>query len=106
VREDGFCFWHSPSTASDRDEARRRGGQAKSSLNRARKQMQDAALSPSELQGYIAVTLRGVLTGTISPGQGNAVASLARAAITIREATVIEERLDALEQRLDGKKVS
>jgi hypothetical protein len=57
------------------------------------------ALSPAELQGFVAVALRGVMTGSIAPGVGNAVASLARAAVAVREATELEQRLAALEDR-------
>jgi len=59
--------------------------------------MVDAALTPSELEGFVAVALRSVLDGQISPGVANAVASLARAAVAVREETALEARLAELE---------
>jgi hypothetical protein len=97
VRDDGYCYWHSPSTASERAEARRRGGRAKSNQSRAKRQMESAAMTPNEIQGFVAVALRGVMTGSITPGIANAVASLARAAVAVREATELEARLSELE---------
>jgi hypothetical protein len=38
-----------------------------------------------------------VLAGKLEPGVGNAVANLARAAVTVREATELEHRLQVLE---------
>jgi hypothetical protein len=61
--------------------------------------MAAAAMTPAEIQGYVAVALRGVLTGSITPGVGNAVAALARAAVAVREATELEQRLADLEAR-------
>ena len=92
-----LCRWHHPDLEAERAEGRRRGGANKSNRARARREMADAALSPAELQGYVAVALRGVLAGRYTPGQGSAVAALARAAVSVREATELEERLAALE---------
>jgi len=84
-------------------EARRRGGQARSNRARARKQLTNAAMSPAELEGIIGLTITQVLAGTKTPGIGQAVAALARAAVSIREATEIEERMTAIERRIGGK---
>jgi hypothetical protein len=59
--------------------------------------MAGEALSPAELEGYVAVTLRAVLAGTITPGVANAVASLARAAVAVRESSALEGRIEELE---------
>ncbi|MDF3043405.1 MAG: hypothetical protein K0Q71_6111 [Thermomicrobiales bacterium] len=99
VGDDGHCYWHSPSTAAERAEGRRQGGRARSNRARAKKRMAAEALTPGEIQGYVAVALRGVLVGSITPGVANAVASLARAAVAVRAATELEERLAALEAR-------
>src|SRR3954453_5773859 len=97
VREDGFCYWHSPALAADREEARRRGGAARSNRVRAKRQLIDAALSPAEIEGYIALSLRGVLASSLTPGVANAVANLARAAVAVREAGTREQRNVELE---------
>jgi hypothetical protein len=99
IRDDGYCYWHSPATANERVDARRRGGKAKSNASRAKRQMESAAMTPNEIQGFVAVALRGVMVGSITPGIANAVASLARAAVAVREATELEQRLAELEQR-------
>jgi hypothetical protein len=79
-------------------EARRRGGAARSTKARARKEMVDAALSPPELAGLIGMTIRAVLAGKKPPAVGSAIANLARAAVAVREATETDERLAALEE--------
>ncbi len=51
-----------------------------------------------EVAGLLSLALRGVLSGRIEPGVGNAVASLARALTHVHEATEVEDRIAALEQ--------
>jgi hypothetical protein len=60
-------------------------------------------MTPAELEGVIGLTISQVLSGAKSPGIGNAVASLARASIAIREATELEQRVTELEQALGVK---
>jgi hypothetical protein len=93
------CPWHAPVLAARRQEWSAKGGQQRSNQSRARKSFADGALAPIEVQGLIGTTLRAVLVGKVTPGQGQAVAALARAAMTVREASEVEERLAALEQR-------
>jgi hypothetical protein len=92
-----YCWFHDPAEAEKRADGRRLGGSAKSNRARARKQLASAAMTPAELEGVIGLTITQVLAGTKAPGIGQAVAALARAAITIRETTEIEQRLEALE---------
>jgi len=96
---DGQCRWHHPDLEAERTEGRRRGGEHRSNRARAKKGMVDAALTAAELQGCVSAALKGVLAGKIEPGVGNAVANLARAAVAVREATELEERLTELEAR-------
>lgn len=95
---DGLCRWHHPALAAELAEGRRKGGAQRSNAARAKKGMVAAALTPAELQGYVAVALKGVLGGRLEPGVGNAVANLARAAVAVREATTLEERISELER--------
>jgi hypothetical protein len=97
VRPDGYCYWHSPQTATERAEARRRGGHARSNAARARKQLPAGNLSVDELRGVVGVTIAKVLTGDIEPGAANSVANLTRAYVAIIEVGEFEERLVALE---------
>ncbi len=96
LRADGFCFWHSPAVAAERQAGRRRGGRARSNANRARKDL-PPALTPAELQQVLGSVLRGVIGGRVAPNVANAWAALGRTLIAIREATEVEERLTALE---------
>jgi hypothetical protein len=88
-----WCIWHDPEAAAERREMSRKGGAARSNKSRARKQYVDGILSPAELEGLIGATLKGVLVGKITPGQAQAVASLARAAVAVREAGSFEDQL-------------
>ena len=98
VRSSGFCYWHDPSLASERHANRRRGGSARSNAARAKKALPDTVLSPAEIQGMLGLALRDVLAGRLEPGVANAAASLGRALVQVREATEVEERLQALER--------
>jgi len=92
-----WCRWHDPELEAERAEWRRKGGEARSNRNRARKQLPDAVLTPVELQGLLSKALRDVLMGQLEPGIANAAAGLSRALVTIRESAELEERLSALE---------
>ncbi len=82
-------------------EVRRLGGKAKSNANRARKQMIAAVMTPEEIGGLLSLTLRNVIAGRVEPGVGNAAANLAKAIVTIQEATTLELRLSALEASIE-----
>ena len=97
VVADGMCAWHAPSWETKRRQWSAKGGVGKSNRNRARKQLGDV-LTPDDLQGLLSVALRSTLAGRLEPGRANAVASLARALVTIRESGELEERLKALEE--------
>ena len=81
------------------DPLRRRGpGRPGRARRPGRRRGPAAALTPAELQGVLAVTLKAVLAKQKSPAIGNAVATLGRAIVAVREATKLEERLAALER--------
>ncbi|MFL5760321.1 MAG: hypothetical protein ACJ8F2_01255 [Xanthobacteraceae bacterium] len=92
------CPWHSaaPEWVEKRRQWSAKGGVGKSNRNRARKQLGDV-LTPDDLQGLLSLALRSTLAGRLEPGRANAVASLARALVTIRESAELEQRLHALE---------
>lgn len=94
-----WCIWHDPAAAAERREMSRKGGTARSSKSRARKQFVDGVLAPAEIEGLLGATIRGVLSGKIDPGVANAVANLARAAKSVREASTFEDEL--ADQRRD-----
>ena len=97
VRPSGYCYWHDPALEDGRRADRQRGGAARSNTARARKSITAAVLEPRDIEGLLGATLKGVIAGRIEPGIGNAAANIARALIAVREATVLEERLVALE---------
>ena len=96
VREDGYCWWHSPALEAERLAGRVRGGKAKSNAARARKDL-PPAMTTAELQQVLGGVLRGTLAGRIAPHVANACAALGRTLIAVRKATEVEERLAALE---------
>ncbi len=98
VRPDGFCYWHSPALATERDAARRRGGEHRSNRLRAAKAM-PAALTSDDLLATLSEAIRRVEAGELVPGVVNAMANLARVINVIRETSEIEQRIRELEQR-------
>jgi hypothetical protein len=98
VRPDGFCFWHSPEAATERAEARRRGGEHRSNRVRAAKAA-PPAMSTDDLLATLSEAIRRVEAGELEPGVVNAMANLARAMDAIRESSEIEQRISALESR-------
>ncbi len=92
---DGFCFAHSPNTASKREEARREGGRNKRRGTRLGK------LMPSSLKPVLEKLMDGideVHLGTLDPRQASAMASLASAIGRLYEVAELEQRLEALEK--------
>src|SRR5687768_11864892 len=90
VRPSGYCYWHDPALTAERDEARRRGGAARSNKARAVKQLPAGVLSNDQLRGVLGVTIAKVLKGDVEPGVGSSVASLARAYVSVTEAGAVE----------------
>ncbi len=98
LRKDGYSFWHSPEVATERAEARRRGGEHRSNRVRAAKTV-PVAMSTDDLLGTLSEAIRRVEAGELEPGVVNAMANLARAMNAIRESSEVEQRLRDLEQR-------
>jgi hypothetical protein len=98
VRADGYCWWHSPALAEERDAARRRGGAARSNKARAAKQI-PPAMSAADLAGWLSLLFTQVLTGRIEPKIGTACATIARTLLEVRTTTELEQRLSELEAR-------
>jgi hypothetical protein len=99
VRPDGYCYWHSPATASERADARRRGGRNRSNQARAKKQLPAEVMTDEELLAWLGITFKRVIAGQMLPNVGNAAATIARAMVAVRQASELEERLAALEAR-------
>lgn len=97
---DGFCWAHSPAKREARRAARARGGANRSTAARAEK------LVPSHMRpvlGAVLAAIRDVRAGTLTPGQGAAIASLAGAAVRVYQIGVLEERIARLEEVQGGR---
>lgn len=89
-----LCYAHDPARATERDEARRKGGA--NSATRARlDRLVPATLRP--MIGSLLEALDEVHAGTLDPRQASAMASLAGAITKAYGVGVLEERLTALE---------
>jgi hypothetical protein len=97
VLADGLCFYHSPLAAEQRASARSAGGQHTSKAHRALK------LLPARLQP-IYTRLERVFTqlddGKYDRQQAVAMATVASVLLKLVQAGELEERMRAVEQRL------
>jgi hypothetical protein len=98
VRPSGYCYWHDPSLAEERDRKRREGGVNRSNRARTKKQLPAQPLSTDELLAYLSLAFKGVLAGKVRPNIGNCLGALARSMAQLRETSELEERLSALER--------
>jgi hypothetical protein len=93
-----LCYAHDPARATERDQARRKGGT--NSATRARlDRLVPATLRP--MIGSLLDALDEVHAGTLDPRQASAMASLAGAITKAYGVGVLEERLTALEEAQD-----
>jgi hypothetical protein len=99
ARASGLCFAHDPALAGERDQARRAGGR-----NSARRERLQGMVPPRLIPLFddLETALKEVRAGSLTPAQGNAIASLARALVTVMTAGELEERVRRLEGRADG----
>ena len=100
VRADGYCWWHSPALAEERDAARRRGGAARSNRARARKQLAGDVRDMTDVKARLMVALVKVEAGELDPGPANAMANLARAIATVAGVADFELQLAQLRRDL------
>ncbi len=92
-----FCFAHDPNMSHKREEARRKGGKHKANVVRLR------GLVPPRLEKVydkLETALADVLDGRLSPKQGAAAASIARAMVAVLQAGETEERLRETERQV------
>jgi hypothetical protein len=97
--KDGWCRWHHPNLDAQRQAERAAGGAARSNKARAKKQLSEQVMSIADLDAVLCTSLAKVATGRMEPNIGSAVATLARTITTIRTASDLEKRLEALEQQ-------
>ena len=93
VRPSGWCYWHDPALEAERTEGRRQGGRQRSHGARAKKAMKGAG----DVAPVLWQALNDLAAGTLEPARGQAMASVARALLTVHEATALADRIAALE---------
>lgn len=94
-----YCFAHDPARATQRDEARRKGGAGRATRARLDR------LVPATLRPMIRdllVALGEVHAGTLDPKRASAMAALAGAITRAYGVGVLEERVQALERIQEG----
>ncbi len=97
--DDGYCYSHDPTRSIERHLARRRGGQNSASAARLRGLVPPRLLS---VYGRLEAALEDVRTGTLTPQQATAMASVARALVSVLTAGELEQRVRDLEGKGDG----
>lgn len=91
-----YCYTHDPARAVERDAARRAGGRNRANAVRLR------ALVPPRLSPIfdrLESALARVDCGELDPRQAAAMASLARALVSVLQAGELEARVRELEER-------
>ncbi len=89
-----WCLWHDPTREAERAGWRRQGGRGKANVARAAKRLpQDV----KDTLGVLLRTLGRLEADEIEPGRAQAIASVARAIVTVHENASLEARLEALE---------
>jgi len=96
--QDGYCRWHFPGLAAQRQAERAAGGAARSNRNRARKQLADAVMTIGDIDGMLCSALTDVSAGKMEPGIGTSLATISRTIMAIRTAGELEKRIESLEQ--------
>jgi hypothetical protein len=93
------CFAHDPTSAVNRDTARRRGGQAGRVITVSESNF--PVRCPSDVIALVEATINDVRAGRLDTRVANSVAYLATVAMKGFEQSNVERRLDSLEAVLD-----
>ncbi len=100
VLRDGLCRWHHPDLTEERAAWRRKGGEGRSTANRAGKRLPKTL---HDVQGALLRALTAVEAGELEPARANAMAALARALVTVTEYATLESRIAVLERIAEGR---
>ena len=93
IRPSGYCYWHDPERAGEREQKRREGGANRANKARARKTLPAEPLTAEEVRAYLGVVFRGVIAGKIEPGVGTAAANIARALMDVAKVAEVEQQV-------------
>lgn len=97
-RPSGWCFTHDPALADARAAGRSRGGTNRATVTRITARM---PATVADLTAAVLSALVDVRAGRLTPARGQAIASLARAALAAHQAEDTGRRLDQIEDHLD-----
>lgn len=99
-----YCLSHDPERREAQREASRKGGEAKANARRAAKAWAafGKELSAEELPDVLKSCMFAVKDGSMTPGQAQAIASLARTSVEIIRSSEQEERIQELEQLISS----
>lgn len=107
IREEEFCFWHSPDHAEEANEARRLGG-----LRRRRERTLAGAYefdglgSVAQIRRLVEVAVIDTLSLENSVARARTLAYLAQTATKLLEVGELEERLGSVEAALEPRLLS
>ncbi len=85
--------------ATERASWRKRGGERRSNAARAKKSLPDEMMTLREVQAVLCRALRKTEAGEMTPAVANALGGLGRSIASVAEASDLEHRIAALEQR-------
>ena len=99
-----YCVNHSPDITDEQRKAwAARGGTNSSARARARKQLPSAVMSADEIGSWLSVYFKRVIAERMDPAVANAVSTMSKAMLAVREASEVEERLSALEKAVEAQ---
>jgi hypothetical protein len=95
-----YCWSHDPELAEQRAEGARRGGEQRSNARRAAKQWATIGeqLSAADLPAILRACMFSVRSGAMGPSQAAAIATLAKASVSLTAELELEQRIAALER--------
>ena len=97
----GFCYQHDPAiTDAQRHASKVKGGSMTSTAARAEKRMLPPRLR--SVFDRLDDAMKEVHDGTLSPARGQAMASIAGAAVRVLEAGELEEKIRKMERAAEG----
>ena len=98
LRDDDYCYTHSPRRAEQRAASNRRGGERRSNAARTAKLVVSSDLQPVFTR--LLHIMDELVAGRLEPAQATAAAQTARALCQIFETVELGARLAAMEQHL------
>lgn len=95
-----FCIAHDPERREQLQEAARRGGEGKATSRRLAKQWAELgrATGDQDLSAILKSCMFAVKDGQMTPSEANAIATLAKAAVTISNDLELADRIAKLEE--------